>query len=69
MPIIKVPAVFGLKLPEGRWLNLALIRELQTDLESSHATVIVIWVNGDKNAFVGAQALAIIEAKRRSPNH
>lgn len=67
MPIIKVPAVFGLKLPQDRWLNLAEIREVQADSESSHATVVVIWANGDKNAFVGDQARAILDALAEAP--
>lgn len=58
--IISVPTVHSLKLPPGEWLNLALIRRLQFELEPPSA--IVTWSNGDSQLYNGDQALAIVEA-------
>lgn len=61
MHIIKVPAVYTLKIPGGEWLNLALIRRLQTELLPTTA-VVITWENGDNTVYRGDKALAIIEA-------
>lgn len=60
MHIIKVPAVFTLKLPGGEWLNLALIRRLQTEL--APPTVVITWDDGKNQSYYGDKARAIIEA-------
>lgn len=60
MQIIKVPSVFSLKLPDGEWLNLALVRRLQFELQPPVA--IITWSNGDFQVYNGDQALAIVEA-------
>ena len=60
MHIIKVPAVFTCKLPGGEWLNLALIRRLQT--EETPPAVVITWENGQNQVYYGDKAQAIIEA-------
>lgn len=60
MHIIKVPAVYTLKLPGGEWLNLALIRRLQ--LESKPPCVLVTWENGDTQIYHHDKAAALIDA-------
>lgn len=60
MHIIKVPAVFTCKLPGGEWLNLALIRRLQTEEEPS--AVVITWENGQNQIYYGDKAKSIIEA-------
>lgn len=61
MQIIKVPSVFSCKLPNGEWLNLALIRRLQLELDPSPILVLT-WENGDSQTYRGDKALAIVEA-------
>lgn len=53
--------MFTLKLPGGEWLNLALIRRLQTELLPNVA-VVITWENGDNTVYRGDKARAIIEA-------
>jgi hypothetical protein len=60
MHIIKVPAVFTCKLPGGEWLNLALIRRLQT--EGDPPAVVITWENGQNQFYYGDKARSIIEA-------
>lgn len=60
MNIIKVPAVFTLKLPGGEWLNLALIRRLQTEINPPLA--VITWDNGKNQSYYGDKAIAIIQA-------
>lgn len=52
--------MFTLKLPGGEWLNLALIRRLQTELDPPLA--VITWDNGKNQPYYGSKALAIIEA-------
>jgi hypothetical protein len=61
MQIIKVTCVFSCKLPNGEWLNLALIRRLQLELDPSPILVLT-WENGDSQTYRGDKALAIVEA-------
>ena len=65
MQIIKVPSVYSCKLPNGEWLNLALVRRLQ--FESDPAVAIVTWANGDSQVYNDDQALAIFQAWEEAP--
>lgn len=60
MQIIKVPSIYSCKLPGGEWLNLALVRRLEFELNPPVA--IVTWSNGDSQVYNDAQALAIVQA-------
>jgi len=63
MHIIKVPAVYSLKLPGGEWLNLALIRRLQVETDNRGVTTVVItWDHRQSQVYRGAKALALLEA-------
>lgn len=60
MQIIQVPSVFSCKLPDGEWLNLALIRQLE--LKSDPLRITITWANGDVQEFKGSKAIAILQA-------
>lgn len=58
--IVSIPSIYSLKLPNGEWLNLALVRRLQ--FESEPPVAILTWSNGDSQLYNGDQALAIVQA-------
>lgn len=60
MQIIKVPSVYSCKLPGGEWLNLALIRRIQIELDPP--TALIEWENGDRQVYKGLKAMALAEA-------
>lgn len=62
MHIIKVPAVYSLKLPGGEWLNLALIRRLQVETDNRGVTTVVVtWDKQASQVYRGVKALALLE--------
>lgn len=63
--IISIPSIYSLKLPNGEWLNLALVRRLQ--FESDPPVAIVTWANGDSQVYNDDQALAIAQAWEEAP--
>lgn len=65
--IISVPTIFSCKTPKSGWLNLALIRQLQYDQSTEPPDppldmVLVVWNNGERQAFTGDDATAILNA-------
>ncbi|MFN6488336.1 MULTISPECIES: hypothetical protein [unclassified Nostoc] len=59
--IINTPVVFSCKTPTEGWINLAQIRQIQHE-EYPGITVVITWHNGDRQAFTGVNATAILQA-------
>ncbi|MCC5641333.1 hypothetical protein LC593_37175, partial [Nostoc sp. CHAB 5844] len=57
--IISVPTIFSCKLPDGGWINLAQIRQLEPDPPTGK--VVVTWLNGEKQLFEDENANAILQ--------
>lgn len=70
MQIISVPTVFTCKTPHSGWLNLALVRQLHyvpaheavNETGKLQDFVVLTWLNGDKQPFLGDDATAIVTA-------
>lgn len=66
--IIKVPAVYFVKLPQGEWINLSLVRSVEVEEDSdslvpiNHLVVRLTFDTGKSKAYCGAKALALLEA-------
>lgn len=67
--IIKVPAVYFIKLPQGEWINLASVRQVEVQEEADslvpqidHVIVRLVFDTGKPKAYCGAKAAAILEA-------
>lgn len=59
--IIKVPSVYTVKLPQGEWINLALVRRCQVELDPV-PVVVLTWENGQTQVLRGEKAIALLEA-------
>jgi hypothetical protein len=57
---IKVPSVYFVKLPDGQWLNLALIRSVQPGDRAGK--IVVAWETGEFDIYFDAETAAILEA-------
>ena len=62
MHIISVPTVFSCDTPNSGWLNLAQVRQIQTEHLHDKNVAVITWHNGDKQAFTGEDATAIYQA-------
>lgn len=67
--VIKVPAVYFVKLPQGEWINLASVRSVDVEAEAddlvpniNHLVVRLVFDTGKSKAYCGAKALALLEA-------
>lgn len=60
--IVNTPSVFSCKTPNSGWLNLAQVRQIQTEHLHDKDIAIITWHNGDKQAFTGEDATAILQA-------
>jgi len=58
--IISSPTLFSIKTPNSGWLNLALVRQLESGTINDREFCRVTWHGGQKETFHGDDALAII---------
>jgi hypothetical protein len=66
--VIKVRAVYFVKLPQGEWINLASVRSVEVEEEADslvpidHVLVRLTFEEGRAKAYCGASSAAILEA-------
>lgn len=65
--IINTPSVFSCKLPAAGWINLSLVRQIQSE-DFPTRVVVVTWLNGDKQIFHGEDAVALLKAWENAAN-
>ncbi|AFY81236.1 hypothetical protein [Oscillatoria acuminata] len=64
--IVKVPSTWMVLLPGNRWVNLALIADVQMSDKACQA--FVTWASGESDIFLGEQAVQLVEALAESRN-